>query len=148
MNSYSLHYFAAELLKIDLVSKASSYLKRRSSASSRSAITFDVWCRFTCRLLDNKFETLRMPGSYNANSETIGKMMSEAVGNRCPGLKLFKSSISLNNYSDEVGYSKWLEPIFFRALPRLANLQVVQLKFFICDHKALEQFAIHTKKLV
>jgi len=79
---------------------------------------------------------------YKTNTETIEKLMVE-VGNRCRGPKFYEASISLRDGDD--GCSTWFKPIFFRAL---VNLQVLELKYFNCDDKALEQFAIHTKNLV
>jgi hypothetical protein len=89
----------------------------------------------------------------------IEKLMVE-VGSRCRDLKLFEASSIIDveesldrlHYSDDEGGTfrtyKWFEPLFYRALPRLANLQVVQLKHFNCDDQALVQFSIHTKNLV
>jgi hypothetical protein len=36
---------------------------------------------------------------------------------------------------------------FFRALPRLPSLQVVELPYFKCDEWALKQFAEHAPQL-
>jgi hypothetical protein len=158
----SSHSFAAALVKSDLVKNVLSsscyYLDDgwsggiMSDCFSRGAIEFDKWSRFLCRLLDGNLATLHMPRKCTSK-ESIEKLMVE-VGKRCRGLKLFEASIYFDNerfqpfYREDDRIYTWFEPIFCRALPRLVNLQVVQLKYFNCDDKALEQFAIHTKNLM
>jgi hypothetical protein len=154
----SWHSFSAALVKSDLVKKALSCSGKGGvhGSSSLSVSALNMWFRFLCRLLDDNLATLQqlhIRRFFTSNKETIeamGKLMLE-VGSRCRGLKLIEMFILFHdeNFSckDDGNYT-WFGCIFNRALPQLANLQVVQLLHFNCDDKALEQFSIHTKNLV
>jgi hypothetical protein len=153
----SLHSFSAAPVKSDLVIKALSCLNAgKHRSSSLSEIAFEMWCRFICRLLDDNLTTLqqlhirRFFTSKNETIEAMEKLMVE-VGSKCRGLKLIDMHILFHDAEFRIkddGNYMWFEPIFNRALPQLANLQVVQLLNFNCDDKALEQFSMHTKNLV
>jgi hypothetical protein len=136
-------------VKSDLVNLLSNFIYRDYNIGVasiyRRAKILDTWCHSLYRLLDHNLANLHMPKEFIPNKESFEKLMVD-VGIRCSGLKLFEASINAH-YVDEENYT-WFEPIFFQALPCLANLQVVQLKYFNCDDKALKQFAIHTKRLV
>jgi hypothetical protein len=144
-------------VKSDLVMKALSCLNAgKHGSSSLSTIAFELLCRFLCRLLDDNLATLQqlhINRFFTSNNETIEameKLMVE-VGRKCRGLKLVDMHILFHDaefcIKDDGNYT-WFESIFNQALPQLANLQVVQLLYFNCDDKALEQFSIHSKNLV
>jgi hypothetical protein len=135
-----IEFFVAALVKSDLVRKVHTMDDRR--------------CRLLCKLLDGNLASLHMPESY-ASKKSVKNLMTN-IGKRCRGLKLFEASIcyvydqtDAQLVPDNDPYDcKWYEKSFFRALPGLVNLQVVQLKHFTCDDQVLQLFALHTKNLV
>lgn len=72
----------------------------------------------------------------------------EAIGTECSGLKLLHVKTLRGNEPLFLTEGSCLADTFFRTLPRLTNLQILQLDKFRCDDWALQQFGMHGTNLV
>lgn len=130
-----------------LIGNVNSYLK------DEDGMQYNILCRFLGKLLDRGLTTFHIPRSYDymnsSNKESIEKLMNQ-VSSRCQPLRQLKAEIKFSpRYDDDLidDDIQWFKPILFRALPQLANLQIVQLENLGCNDQILEEFAMHLKNL-
>jgi hypothetical protein len=113
------------------------------------------WCRFLISLLHNRLAKIHFAENrYSWKDEEdileYVKLLDE-IGAKCPRLRLIEVKESLFSHPPDDIKTKAFLPAreaFFRALPKLVNLQVVRLCFIMCDDWALQQFALHGQNIV
>lgn len=113
---------------------------------------FDSYCRFKARLLQGDTATLNLTLSLDEVEQTnsLENLLEEVGRKNCRSLRLINVNGQYEMYDDEVLHENLLVVhAFFRALPRLVNLQVVKIgpKWCVEDHQ-LKEFAKHTPNLV
>jgi hypothetical protein len=113
----------------------------------------EKWCLFLGSLLHHRLTKIHLPCSFCWNDKTIVQFVQllDEIGAKCSGLQLIEHKV--NHFDSIVPDFKKdkdfrLKEAFFRALPKLVNLQVVRLYFFLCDDWALEQFGEHGTNIV
>lgn len=149
---------AAVTVKSDLLQMA----LRNSLSNEVYSYTFqeDIgdFCTFLASLLHKRVLAFFLPLShvpFNAQVDSEIEKLLEAIGAKCAGLRelyctnyeelqetyYYQQSLMLLTEGSQVGVA------FFKTLPRLSRLQLVQLPYFKCDDWALQQFAQHAPNL-
>jgi hypothetical protein len=154
-----MNVYSAEVLKSDLV-KMSGMHKIDSDcyAGDRSGLDRKVvmkkWRRFLFSLMHHHLEKLHLPIRFFWNDEKITVeyvKLLDSIGARCSGLRFFVARsdfIYATLFEPGAKGNPRLQEGFFRTLPRLVNLQVVQIDCFLCGDLALQQFAEHGTNIV
>jgi len=109
-----------------------------------STLVMKKWRRFLRTLLHHRLTKIHMPSEFYWNESNIVEFLHllDEIGAKCPGLRLLKHKANFRDDPPDMKQEKdfRLKETFFRALPKLVNLQVVKLYFFCCDDWALQQF--------
>jgi hypothetical protein len=102
------------------------------------------WRRFLRTLMNHRLTKIHMPSEFYWNESNIVEFLHllDEIGAKCPALRLLKHKANFLDDPPDMKQEKdfRLKEAFFRALPKLVNLQVVKLYFFRCDDWALQQF--------
>lgn len=110
----------------------------------------ESYCQFLARLLQHDTATLELPYCWKPEQKSSIEKLLEAVGSKnCLSVRLINTK-NVNFEIEEFLYENFFfVDVFFRPLPQLANLQVINLHCKIhMEDSDLEEFAQYTRNLV
>lgn len=129
----------------------------------------DLICCFLATLMNSEIISLRLPALKSSpplKNNSVKSLLSagkaplgpkpniqklmEAIGAKCSGLRLLHVCVQVaSGEQNLLTEDSHLGGSFFRALPRLTSLQVVQIStWYQCGDWALQQFGMHAPNLV
>jgi hypothetical protein len=110
----------------------------------KSTLEMKKWRLFLVSLMHHRLTKIHLPSKYYWQEGIILEFVHllDEIGAKCPALRLLKHKANFWDDPPDMKQEKdfRLKEAFFRALPKLLNLQVVKLYFFRCDDWALQQF--------
>lgn len=108
--------------------------------------------RFVSILLHSRIKLLHMPScrNWDAKNKSEFENLLEVIGAQCSGLITFRFIFNWFSLYDVPALTResWYGRAFFKALPRLTSLQVVDLEPYPCDDWAFQQFGEHGHNIV
>jgi hypothetical protein len=111
---------------------------------------FNEWCSFLSCLLHRHVASICLPRHYHLRSKDSLEKLIDTIGNRCQRLRMLNAHMIQIDMKDSESEDDivWLLVVFYRALSRLANLQVLQLRAFPVHDMHLQLIAANTPNLV
>jgi hypothetical protein len=109
---------------------------------------FNEWCKILSCLLHHHVASIRLPRLYHLRSKDSLEKLIDTIGNRCQRLRMLNAHMIQLEMTDDEDGIVWLMCVFYRALSRLANLQVLQLRAFPLHDMHLQLIAANTPNLV
>lgn len=110
-------------------------------------------CFFLANLLHPKIKLLHMPSCeyWNQQNKLHFRHLMKVIGTQCSGLVTLRFVSNRSSKYDappSLTATTWYGRAFFKALPRLSSLRVVELPFYKCDNWALIQFGEYGHSIV
>jgi hypothetical protein len=110
---------------------------------------------FVTMLLHHNIKYLHMPScvDWNEENKLEFEKLLEVIGFQCSGLKTFRfiddwDSINDNPDDPALTEQSWYGRAFFRALPGLSSLRVLELDSYNSNDWALQQIGMHGQNIV
>jgi hypothetical protein len=115
-----------------------------------SKINYVEWYRFIGHLMHNRITKLNLPGSITLDEPGISEFLKllDVIGANGKGLRFFDAEFDYADPDPILSADLHFGQAFFRVLPQLKSLQIVQLYGVVCNDWALKQFALHGANLV
>jgi hypothetical protein len=142
----------AEGLKSDLLKMLALYKNSKEYLFIYDSMLVKEMRCFVTMLLHHNIKYLHMPScdDWNEENKLEFEKLLKVIGSQCSGLKKFRFIDGWGSINDNPALTKqsWYGRAFFRALPGLSSLQVLELDSYNCNDWALQQIGMHGQNIV